>query len=198
MSHYHASDQFQVFMDGDGLLGKHPLRPVSIHYTNKFTGYGPLVAGPQGMTYYVFRPRADPLGPGQYLHRPEALEKVKSYQGKRRTLTAEVGITDSDALQGLINNTVRTLFEVDAAEPDHGTIALEVLVAPGKVYSAPDPATGGGQVLLVLQGEISTPTFSGGARSAMVATTDEPAITVTAGPAGAQLLLMQYPQVDNR
>src|ERR671918_331147 len=59
LAHYHSTDQYQVFMDGGGKLGRHDVRPISVHYTNRYTGYGPIVAGPEGVTYYVLRPGFD-------------------------------------------------------------------------------------------------------------------------------------------
>jgi hypothetical protein len=29
---------------------------VVVHYAGAFTGYGPLIAGPQGITYFTLRP----------------------------------------------------------------------------------------------------------------------------------------------
>lgn len=73
LPHYHASDQFQIFIEGEGRLGKHDVRPVSIHYTNRYTGYGPLIANNGGIQYFVLRPSFDVLGLGQYLHKRELL-----------------------------------------------------------------------------------------------------------------------------
>lgn len=51
LPHFHTIDQFQVFVDGSGRLGSHVVDPIAIHYTNGYTGYGPIVAGENG--FYI-------------------------------------------------------------------------------------------------------------------------------------------------
>ena len=53
--HFHAQNQFQVVKDGSGTLGPHAVGPGSVHYAGAFTGYGPLVAGPAGLSYFTIR-----------------------------------------------------------------------------------------------------------------------------------------------
>ena len=48
-SHFHTQNQFQVVMAGSGKLGAHDVRHGSVHYAGAYTGYGPVVAGPQGL-----------------------------------------------------------------------------------------------------------------------------------------------------
>lgn len=194
LPHYHASDQFQVFMDGDGLLGKHPLNPVSVHYTNKFTGYGPIVAGDAGVSYYVLRPAPDPLGPGQYLHHPELREQAKRYTGKRRTLVADGIVIETPAqLRALDASSAQRLFDVPATEPDAGTFAEVLRLSPGARHVGADPRSGGGQVYLVMQGTCLYDGQSLGCRAAIAVTRDEAPLEIAAGRDGAQLLVMQYP-----
>src|ERR1700722_11323486 len=49
--HFHIANQFQVFVRGDGLFGKHPVRSVSVHYAGAYTPYGPICAGNRGIAY---------------------------------------------------------------------------------------------------------------------------------------------------
>ena len=48
LPHFHEVDQFQVFVSGMGSLGrgKEAARPLSVHYADHHTGYGPIDAGP--------------------------------------------------------------------------------------------------------------------------------------------------------
>jgi hypothetical protein len=59
-THFHQVTQFQVAVAGHGKLGEHALRPVTVHYTNAFTGYGPLQASSEGMSYFTVRNAFDP------------------------------------------------------------------------------------------------------------------------------------------
>jgi hypothetical protein len=195
LPHYHASDQFQLFMDGGGKLGAHTVDPVSLHYTNHYTGYGPIVAGERGINYYVLRPSFDVLGPGQYLFRPELREKLRAHHGKKRTFISNgIQIRDLGELRKLAGGSTETLFRVKDGEADVGTLAEVVSLAPGESFTGPEPRDGGGQVHFVLQGSIETANQELGARSAIAVTKDESALVVRAGGDGVQLLLMQYPR----
>src|SRR5476649_941536 len=59
-AHFHTVDQWQIFVGGNGKMGKHDVAPVTIHYANAFTPYGPLNPGPQGLAYMTLRPKYDP------------------------------------------------------------------------------------------------------------------------------------------
>jgi hypothetical protein len=59
-THFHQVSQFQVVVRGQGRLGAHALEPVTVHYTNAFTGYGPLAASSAGMGYLTVRNCFDP------------------------------------------------------------------------------------------------------------------------------------------
>lgn len=53
--HFHMQHQFQVVLRGSGTLGKHALEPGSVHYTSPQSGYGPIVAGDDGLDYFTLR-----------------------------------------------------------------------------------------------------------------------------------------------
>src|SRR4051794_30692220 len=57
--HFHRVDQFQVFVAGSGMIGKHPIAPVTVHYSDGYTPYGPIVAGPEGITFFNLRSSGD-------------------------------------------------------------------------------------------------------------------------------------------
>jgi len=195
LTHYHASDQFQLFLDGNGKLGSHILNPVSIHYTNRFTGYGPIVAGDQGVDYYVLRPIADPLGPGQYVFKPETREYLKLQKNQKRTFVVDgLEVLPETSLSELVNAEVKELFKVPDDAPDSGILAQELRMGPKQDFTCHDPQTGGGQVLFVLQGELLHEGTSIAPRGAVAATRGESAICFTSGAHGVQALLMQYPQ----
>lgn len=57
--HFHPVDQFQVFVGGDGRLGRDALQPSHLHYSERFATYGPVQAGDTGLEYFVFRNHID-------------------------------------------------------------------------------------------------------------------------------------------
>src|SRR5678816_3651970 len=54
-THFHRQNQFQIFVRGSGTIGRHPLGPLMVHYAGAYSGYGPLVAGPEGLAYFTLR-----------------------------------------------------------------------------------------------------------------------------------------------
>lgn len=57
--HFHLQHQYQVVTAGTGTLGRHPVEPLAIHYASPESGYGPLTAGPGGLSYLTLRVESD-------------------------------------------------------------------------------------------------------------------------------------------
>ncbi|MGQ0654353.1 MAG: hypothetical protein ACT4P4_19155 [Betaproteobacteria bacterium] len=57
--HFHQENEFQVVVEGNGFLGRHVVEPVRVHYAGAHTGYGPITAGPKGLSYFTLRARTD-------------------------------------------------------------------------------------------------------------------------------------------
>ena len=190
LPHFHGIDQFQVFMDGDGKLGRHEIAPISIHYTNAWTGYGPIVAGDRGMSYYVMRPGFDVMG-SQYLHVPES-RKYLTRGGKRFLLAENIVRKSKDELRKLAAVQTERVIDVGADDPDAGVFAHVVSMGPGVSFTGPDPRLGGGQVLLVLEGSMLYEGRELGLRGAVAVTNEEGPVTVLSGANGVQILHLQY------
>lgn len=54
--HFHRQNQFQLFVEGGGTIGAGKLEALTVHYAGAYTGYGPLVSGPDGLKYFTIRP----------------------------------------------------------------------------------------------------------------------------------------------
>jgi hypothetical protein len=191
LPHFHGVDQFQVIVGGHGKMGHQPVGPISLHYTNRFTAYGPIEAGAQGMSYYVLRPSFAVSG-SHYLHVPE--ERAKMPRGGKRYFMADnLAVRPLAELQALRAPQTQSLMAVNEGD-DAGVFAAMVSLPPHTQYIGADPHSGGGQVFLVLQGAM----FQGGqtlaAPASVVLTDDEVAITIAAGGDGVQMLVLQYPR----
>ncbi len=57
--HFHTQNQFQVFIEGSGNFGRHEVKPYVVHYAGAYTGYGPIIAGNQGLHYLTLRSSRD-------------------------------------------------------------------------------------------------------------------------------------------
>src|SRR3954451_8876249 len=58
-SHFHEHPQFQVFVEGDATFQRHHVAPVNVHFTDAYSVYGPIVAGDDGLSFFVLRPELD-------------------------------------------------------------------------------------------------------------------------------------------
>jgi hypothetical protein len=179
--HFHVADQFQVFVDGEGTLGKTPLGPVSVHYASAYSPYGPLSAGKRGMTYLTLRNGFDPGI--HYIATERDLLKAAARRPRGRSAQYTPGPAAPTA------TSCTTLL---APEAD-GLAAWAYALAPGASVTGPDPRSGRGQYWVGVRG---AGTVAGAAMdrwSCTFCSADEPAQSAVAGPDGLELLVLQFP-----
>ena len=182
--HFHGIDQFQVVVNGSGMLGKHRVAPVCIHYANAYTGYGPINAGDDGIYYFTLRAQSEPgaffLPEGQKFQKPN----------KRRNLTADIDVLPDDS----------TLAELDGIEQevifppeDEGLAAWNLRIGPDTDFKGPDPATGGGQYYVVVNGSLVHDGNDYEKWSCVFIEPPEDCLEFSSGPRGLETLMLQYP-----
>jgi hypothetical protein len=177
--HFHHVDQFQIVVDGGGTLGKHELHPVTVHYTDSFTPYGPIVAGENGLKFFNFRPAAD-VG-AEYM--PGSRERLLRHAG--RALVAE---TDSGAASDATGVSITPLIEQHA----DGLEVTDIVAGPGEAF--PDVvAGGGGRYELVLDGSMKIDGRVYGRWSCVFTSAGSSLPGRSAGPDGAHVLVAQPP-----
>lgn len=178
-AHFHYVDQFQVVVGGSGLIGRHEVGPFSVHFSLARTGYGPIVPGPEGIDYLTLRASPDSTG-AHYL--PGARDKIG--RGKKRNV-----IVDEIAAQTLTDQGPGLITYV--AEPDGLAIAVLRLQAGGQGMTALE-YSGGGQFVVVLDGQVSCQTQAYGPLSVLFASAGKGPLALDAlGP--ASVLVLQYP-----
>jgi len=182
-AHFHQADQFQVVVAGDGTLGTHAVRPVSVHFAGAFTAYGPIRAGNDGLTYFTLRNGFDPGA--RYMLRGENRVTLRSVPGRRHR-EAVAGPLTPDAPTVLLG-----------PEPDGMAAWRYQVPAGGPVEGAP-PCLGRGQYWLVLDGSLERDGMALGRLSCAFVSPLDPAFTAIGGPAGAVLLAMQFPRQEPR
>lgn len=182
--HFHRNNQFQLFLSGYGSIGNRKLGPVTVHYAGAFTGYGPLVAGPEGMGYFTMRP----------VYEQGALlipqNKDKMVRGPKRMLTSEpLPATDAACL--------KDLKQVETSDPiplQSDKLAATITRLPGgHSFTGRSPEGSGGQFYVVLAGGMLHEGVEMLDWEHIFLTEDESAYTVTAGPNGLEVLCLQYP-----
>lgn len=185
-SHFHVEQQFQVIVNGYGSIGRHQVKPLCVHYAAPQTAYGPIVAGPEGVSYLTLRKSGDTGA--WYLHKPGSRERLQSGLKREQQHGAPEGRVDAAALAGLASTEVEALI----APREDGLAAHVVRIAPGQSHVLPAAHDHGGRFYVVTQG--STQIGAGQADSLAVAfaSADEQP-TLHAGQGGAEVLVLQFP-----
>jgi hypothetical protein len=175
--HFHGENQYQLIVGGDGRLGKHDLRAGIFHYTDAYTPYGPLVAGPEGLKFFTLRQNAY-LG---HHPMPGSRELMKQKAGRNLIAVAEPGPVAEQEAKLLLDE-------------DDGLRAYELRCAAGS--RLPEIAIGGRHgsgYLIVLSGELETLGRTHPPRSTIHVDEDEELPAATAGAEGAVAVLLTFP-----
>jgi len=150
--HYHAEDQFQVVVAGKGTLGRHAVRPYSIHFARAFTPYGPLIAdtAPGGLTFLTLRVR-----PTKGAFRlPESIPKLKEMPDRHPWQSTYVeDACSSDARQAASEERL-SIERIEAFDDGRGLAVHSMTVPPNAAAFAPDPSGGEGQYIVVVEGSL--------------------------------------------
>jgi hypothetical protein len=180
--HFHFVDQFQVIVSGDGILGRHPVSPLTVHFAGAHTGYGPIIPGENGLAYFTFRASADETG-AQYL--PAARARMR--KGQRRNLVARhLPLSPQASLASRQQN------EIDVGLEAEDGLSVQLLrIAPKS--SLPDFSLGSGVSMLVASGEVVFDGKHYGTWSCLYARQDEISPELVAGADGAEVLFLRYP-----
>ncbi|WP_043358820.1 hypothetical protein [Belnapia sp. F-4-1] len=182
-SHFHEANQFQIVVAGHGTLGSHPVEPVAVHYSNAFSAYGPITAGPAGLQYFTLRNGYD--RGARYL--PAAREEMRGV--KRRFRDAFAGPVAPDA--AVPEEGTSTVLIPEAAD---GMGAWRLRLPPGAPLEGLDPASGDGQFWVVTAGSLHA---SAGEilppLSCIFVAPDEPSFAAAAGETGLEVVMVQFP-----
>jgi hypothetical protein len=177
--HFHRVDQYQIVVQGTGRIGKHELSPVTVHYADSFTPYGPIECGPEGLAFFNLRSHADT---GAY-PMPASRQELERKPGRARTEHTRYRLTDDvRSLQ------LRALIE---PQPD-GLATYEVLAGPA-VKLLTEVAGGACRYELVLDGSLE---FGGKLlpkESCVFVSAGEVLHDRRAGPNGVHMLEVQLP-----
>jgi hypothetical protein len=183
-THFHEANQFQIVVAGGGRLGSHAVEPVSVHYTNAYSAYGPIAAGPDGLQYLTLRNGYD--RGARYL--PDAREELR---GVRRRFREAVGEPAASAPAAPVARSVDALLP----EATDGLGAWRHRLPPDAALKGIDPATGDGQFWVVTAGGLRA--ADGAALTplscAFVAPEEQPFAAV-AGEAGLEIVVVQFPR----
>lgn len=185
-THYHDVDQFQVIVQGDGTLGRHAVRPYSVHFARAHTPYGPITAGASGIAWLTIRARRD-AEDAQFL--PEKRAQLERAGGRKPWQISRDAPFDASA------DPVRLQPVPDIAD-ERGLAAYALRMKPDAKTLAPDPAATGGQYLIVLRGSLVREESEQRAITIGYVAPNEGRIALQAGKEGLDALVLRFPRHD--
>lgn len=186
LPHFHAVDQFQIFVEGVGTLGRSPVLPVMVHYADHHTAYGPIVASETGLSYFTFRPACDPGA--VYRNFPDYRARLKP--SRRRHSTVAVQLSTPPVLAARSGVRVDPLLENERYD-DHVSASI-IRMAPGTRTTGPHPRETGGQYYLVLNGAGSVAGRTCGRWGIVHVAPEEEPLELEAESEGAEVLLLAF------
>ncbi|MFN7091375.1 MAG: hypothetical protein ACK4P4_12545 [Allorhizobium sp.] len=148
-SHFHIVDQFQIFMAGSGTIGRDQAHMITAHYADHHTGYGPLVAGTQGMSYLTLRSKTD-AGLVK-LSEPDVRDRLKPTKRRHRVSSA-VTLSIPPVLKHLEEVKVETVMEEKLG--DEGMTVKVYRMGAGHETPAPLTEGTGGYYIIVMNGSL--------------------------------------------
>jgi len=189
LPHFHGVAQFQVFSGGSGKMGRNNVQPLMVQYKDRFTAYGPVIAGPQGLTFFAMRMQARDSSP-VYLNRPDSREKLKP--SKRRNLFSQpLVLSTAPVLEHRREASWESLYPESHAD---GLSAHLLRLGGGMSVMGPDPGAAGGHYLFVVNGSLDRPGEVLPLWSMVAAEPDGEAMEIRAGKAGLEVLVLQFPR----
>ena len=166
-AHFHIVDQFQVFSAGSGYLAADPVDSICVQFVGPHTPYGPIKAGPDGISYFTLRNGYDPGARFMPASRTELPPRPRRF----RQVVSQTVSKHADCAAG----TEASVTEVITPEPD-GLGAWYYRIPPGQSFQGPPPSGGRGQHWVVMAGELNQPGEAKlGPNSCVFLTAEEPA-----------------------
>lgn len=199
-AHFHTCHQFQVVSAGGGFLGRKPVQPWTVHYTSPDTGYGPIEAGEQGLSYYVLRPQIDPGA--KFM--PQSRGLMRAGLPKHHAVSCPIDVPDAAALAALGTARVQTCLPLTP----EGMAVWQVGLPPGERFLASELPGEGARFYLVTAGALAQAVAGPDAELDSVANADAGAVlsagslyfaevadslSLQASAAGADFLVLQFP-----
>ncbi len=181
-AHYHQQDQFQLVVDGHGIMGTHEVGPVTVHFTGAYTAYGPIRADKEaGVHYFTLRNGFDPGA--RFMTMPENRVFLRSVPGRKHR----------EAVNGPLPDAGPAAETLLAQEAD-GMGAWRYRLAAGERAVGPDPAEGRGQYWVVVGGAMLHDGESLPRLSCSFVYPDAAPFEAQAGAEGLDVVVMQFPR----
>ena len=186
--HFHRQNQFQLFIDGGGLLGKHAVETVTVHYAGAYTGYGPLVADGRGIKYFTIRPVCE----AGMMPLDEARDKM--IRGpKRHESVGPVRVLDEAGRLAAARDQDKQGEHFLLAVSDEGLGVGEVCLGLGQSMSMQRHAQSQGEFIVVLAGRLQFGERELVQWESLFVSADEPFPDLRGAEGGVQCVILHCP-----
>ena len=189
LAHFHGVTQFQVFAAGSGVMGRNDVQPLTIQFKDHHTAYGPVIAGPQGLTFFTMRMKTANASP-VYLNKPGYKEKLQPSK-RRNLLSPRINFSTEPVLMNRTDAVWEPVSPYD--QFDDGLAAHVVRLGAGKSVMGPDPEKSSGHYLFVGNGNLDLAGENFPLWSMVVVTREEKAMEIKAGDKGLEVLVLEFP-----
>lgn len=179
-THAHPVDQWQIYVSGVARLAKKPVQLVTIQYTDAWVPYGPIEVTKEGFALLALWPRPN----DETYEMPKDANTIREHlRGKpHRIIFEKIDIT---------NEAVATAEETTLIQED--TVwARRWRLPAGATLETPDPAQGGGQFFVPLQGSFAYEEREYAQWSTIYVGSKDGRIVLRAGADGADVVGMQF------
>lgn len=183
--HFHDIDQFQIVVDGYCTMGKKAAPPVTFQYADAFTPYGPIVGEEKGFAFFTLRPIAS----GGFFAMPGNRHNMPCRAG--RNIAGHFDRAAPPPAAG--ESVVAHLMDAQA----DGVDAIGLRLGPAAELDGP-PSDGGGQYYLVCGGDVRMGDKHMPRWSLAHVAGGEASPELTAGPDGADVLVLQFARPSER
>ena len=189
--HFHGVTMYQLFIAGSGTIGakQQELKPLTVQFKDHHTAYGPIVAGPQGITFVALRMKTGNSKP-TYLDKPGYRDELKP--SKRRNLTSA---PVSFSIEPVMTDKKEAEWET-LLQDDDGMHAQLVRLGGGMSVKGPDPKAFGGYYIFVGNGSLTHAGEELPLWSMVVVDPTESEFVIQAGAKGVEALVLQYPVIQ--
>jgi hypothetical protein len=182
--HFHLENQYQVVAAGGGLLGVHPIKPGYVHFASRESGYGPITAGPEGLSYFTLRVQGDTGA--WYL--PESRQRMQRELKRRQAAGKPGSQVDESELRALEGLSTEVMIAADGT----GLAAGIARLPPNYVATAPLCDCARDRFYVVLQGSmILDDEELSGLATVFASAEEQPQIR--AGAEGLEVVVVQFP-----
>jgi len=190
-AHFHRVDQFQVVVDGEFQLGRHELSPYCVHFSSAYTPYGPLVPKDGGdYTFVVMRAHRD--AGAQYISKE--MDQLRSVPDRKPWQVSVPVKFPAPQSRGSLGDVA--LHAVPELKDDNGLAAHTLIMKPNARASAPDPAHGDGQYVVVVKGSLWHDNKEHKAITLVFVKPEEGAFQLHAGSQGLEAIVLNFPQTQ--